>query len=254
MKSDFVSTVSHELRTPLTSIYGFSQTLLRRDIGFSRRRARDVPRLHRLRVGAPHADRRRAAERRADRSRDARGRPRVDRRRAAPARGDLGPGAAGADQRPPVRGRGGRRPPAGAGRPGQAAPGRLPAGGERGQVLACGRLGPARGARPPARRRDHRRRRGPGHLGIPPRPDLRPLLPRRRDAARHGARAVHRAEPRRRHGRQALGRLGGGERLALQLRAAVRRPRRRASLGTSTGPEGAALEPLEPVDTLLRPR
>ena len=35
MKSDFVSTVSHELRTPLTSIYGFSQTLLRRDIGFS---------------------------------------------------------------------------------------------------------------------------------------------------------------------------------------------------------------------------
>jgi signal transduction histidine kinase len=35
MKSDFVSTVSHELRTPLTSIYGFAETLLRRDIGFS---------------------------------------------------------------------------------------------------------------------------------------------------------------------------------------------------------------------------
>jgi signal transduction histidine kinase len=34
MKSDFVSTVSHELRTPLTSIYGFAETLLRRDIGF----------------------------------------------------------------------------------------------------------------------------------------------------------------------------------------------------------------------------
>jgi PAS domain S-box-containing protein len=35
MKSDFVSTVSHELRTPLTSIYGFAETLLRRDIGFT---------------------------------------------------------------------------------------------------------------------------------------------------------------------------------------------------------------------------
>ena len=35
MKSDFVSTVSHELRTPLTSIYGFAQTLLRRDIEFA---------------------------------------------------------------------------------------------------------------------------------------------------------------------------------------------------------------------------
>ncbi len=34
IKSDFVSTVSHELRTPLTSIYGFSETLLRRDVMF----------------------------------------------------------------------------------------------------------------------------------------------------------------------------------------------------------------------------
>jgi PAS domain S-box-containing protein len=34
MKSDFVSTVSHELRTPLTSIYGFTETLLRRDVLF----------------------------------------------------------------------------------------------------------------------------------------------------------------------------------------------------------------------------
>jgi signal transduction histidine kinase len=34
MKSDFVSTVSHELRTPLTSIYGFAETLLRRDVSF----------------------------------------------------------------------------------------------------------------------------------------------------------------------------------------------------------------------------
>ncbi|HET8895449.1 MAG TPA: GAF domain-containing protein [Gaiellaceae bacterium] len=34
MKSDFVSTVSHELRTPLTSIYGFAETLLRRDVTF----------------------------------------------------------------------------------------------------------------------------------------------------------------------------------------------------------------------------
>jgi PAS domain S-box-containing protein len=35
MRSDFVSTVSHEIRTPLTSIYGFAETLLRHDIGFS---------------------------------------------------------------------------------------------------------------------------------------------------------------------------------------------------------------------------
>jgi PAS domain S-box-containing protein len=35
MRSDFVTTVSHELRTPLTSIYGFAETLLRQDIGFS---------------------------------------------------------------------------------------------------------------------------------------------------------------------------------------------------------------------------
>ncbi|MDX6504659.1 MAG: hypothetical protein QOE29_1784, partial [Gaiellaceae bacterium] len=35
MKSDFVSTISHELRTPLTSIYGFAETLLRRDALFS---------------------------------------------------------------------------------------------------------------------------------------------------------------------------------------------------------------------------
>jgi PAS domain S-box-containing protein len=34
VKSDFVSTVSHELRTPLTSIYGFAETLLRRDVMF----------------------------------------------------------------------------------------------------------------------------------------------------------------------------------------------------------------------------
>ena len=34
MKSTFVSTVSHELRAPLTSIYGFAETLLRRDVLF----------------------------------------------------------------------------------------------------------------------------------------------------------------------------------------------------------------------------
>jgi PAS domain S-box-containing protein len=34
MKSDFVSTVSHELRAPLTSIYGFAETLRRRDVLF----------------------------------------------------------------------------------------------------------------------------------------------------------------------------------------------------------------------------
>ena len=34
MKSTFVSTVSHRLRAPLTSIYGFAETLLRRDILF----------------------------------------------------------------------------------------------------------------------------------------------------------------------------------------------------------------------------
>ena len=35
MKSDFVSTVSQELRRPLTSIYGFAETLLRRDVAFA---------------------------------------------------------------------------------------------------------------------------------------------------------------------------------------------------------------------------
>jgi signal transduction histidine kinase len=35
MKSAFVSTVSQELRRPLTSIYGFAETLLRRDVLFS---------------------------------------------------------------------------------------------------------------------------------------------------------------------------------------------------------------------------
>ena len=34
MKSDFVSTVSQQLRAPLTSIYGFAETLLRRDVLF----------------------------------------------------------------------------------------------------------------------------------------------------------------------------------------------------------------------------
>src|SRR5207253_1272436 len=34
MKSDFVSIISHGLRTPLTSIFGFAETLLRRDILF----------------------------------------------------------------------------------------------------------------------------------------------------------------------------------------------------------------------------
>jgi PAS domain S-box-containing protein len=34
MKSAFVSTVSHQLRAPLTSIYGFAETLLRRDVRF----------------------------------------------------------------------------------------------------------------------------------------------------------------------------------------------------------------------------
>ena len=34
MKSTFVSTVSHQLRAPLTSIYGFAETLLRRDVLF----------------------------------------------------------------------------------------------------------------------------------------------------------------------------------------------------------------------------
>ncbi len=35
MKTAFVSTVSQELRRPLTSIYGFAETLLRRDVDFS---------------------------------------------------------------------------------------------------------------------------------------------------------------------------------------------------------------------------
>ena len=34
MKSTFISTVSHRLRAPLTSIYGFAETLLRRDVLF----------------------------------------------------------------------------------------------------------------------------------------------------------------------------------------------------------------------------
>ncbi|MGE5690759.1 MAG: GAF domain-containing protein [Pseudomonadota bacterium] len=34
MKTEFVTTVSQELRRPLTSIYGFAETLLRRDINF----------------------------------------------------------------------------------------------------------------------------------------------------------------------------------------------------------------------------
>ena len=45
---------------------------------------------------------------------------------------------------------------------------------------------------------------------------------------------------------------GRGSRFSFELPFAVRDDE--ASLGTSTGPEGAALEPLEAVDTLLRPR
>ena len=40
MKSDFVSTVSQELRRPLTSIYGFAETLLRRDVLFDEEQRR----------------------------------------------------------------------------------------------------------------------------------------------------------------------------------------------------------------------
>ena len=71
MESDFVSTVSHELRTPLTSIYGFAETLAPPGHRLQRRGTRDVPRVHRLRVGATDGDRRRAAQRRAARQRHA---------------------------------------------------------------------------------------------------------------------------------------------------------------------------------------
>ena len=79
MKSTFVSTVSHQLRAPLTSIYGFAETLLRRDVLFGEAERRDVPRLHRVRGAAADDDRRHAAQRREARGRRPPGGARADR-------------------------------------------------------------------------------------------------------------------------------------------------------------------------------
>ena len=136
MRSDFVSTVSHELRTPLTSIYGFAETLLRSDVAFGEAEREIVPRLHRVRVGAADADRRRAARTsrgsRAATSGSTSSRPTSA--RSSPTR-----------SRRPARDR--QRPPASSSTsrtaslevqadPDEAAPGRRPARRERGPVLA----------------------------------------------------------------------------------------------------------------------
>ena len=164
MKSDFVSTVSHELRTPLTSIYGFAETLLRRDIAFC-----DAERATFLGYIASESERLTRDRRRA--ARTSRGSTRGDLQvELAPtdvgavARRPSRPRAPALDERPPLRGRRSTT----SGLEVQADPDKLrqvvdqlvenavkysPAGGTvRIEARARGRRG-----------RDHRRRRGHRH-------------------------------------------------------------------------------------------
>ena len=161
MKSDFVSTVSHELRPPLTSIYGFAETLLRRDVLFAEEERRTFLGYIASEAERLTVDRRPAAERRAARRRRPRGRARADRRRARRrARPSSRSRASGSVERPPLRRRPAERAARRAGRPRRAAADPRRAGRERGQVLARRRDGHARGAAAARRGRGARRRRG----------------------------------------------------------------------------------------------
>ena len=220
MKSAFVSTVSHQLRAPLTTIYGFAETMLRRDVLFG-----EAERETFLGYISSEAQRLTSI---VDTLLD------VARLEA----GDLHVEVAPTDLRPVVSevvtsveqgaGVNGHRfvlaPAGGAARrlrrprEARADPDQPPR--QRRQVLARGRNRHRRSASAPGPGRGPRGRRRPRHprgrarahlLEVPPLRDLG--RPRRR-----GPRALHRARAGHGHGRPHLGRLRRGRWLELRLR------------------------------------
>ena len=224
LKSDFVSTVSHELRTPLAAIYGAAMTLKREDVPLSPEQrdgmmsvvAGESERLARIvndillasRLDSDLVD---VSIERTDPAelvrRGARG------REGAPAAGNR------ALERDPGRRPGdlGRRR---AGSPGPRQPRR-----ERDQVLAGRRAGFRRSGdrwRAPADLGGGRGARDPGERA---RTDLREVLPGRPEPdpgrRRYGARPLHLPGDRPPDGRSAVGRVRGGSRLHVRLRASA---------------------------------
>ena len=219
MKSDFVSTVSVELRAPLTTIYGFAQTLLREDIAFgdAERRtftefiSRESERLTSIVDALLNVARLDTGDvivslvptdvaSVVTDGRD-RGRP--------------------VGKRPSSRRRGRAGAARGAGGPGEAEAGARPARLERGQVLARRRRRQRVRAAAAGRRRGRRRRRGSRHPGVRAGADLREVLQGEWRAG-HRSGALHRPGPRARDGRHDLGRLGGGTRVTVRVRASGR--------------------------------
>ena len=187
MKSDFVSTVSHELRAPLTSIYGFAETLLRRDVLFGEPERQTF-------LGYIASE----AQRLTSIVDTLLGVARLE-------AGDLQVELVPTDLRTVVsevvtsvrqtggvnghqlRARSARRAARRLGRPREAEPDPDEPARQRGQVLAGRRHGHRRGAPPQRPRRGARRRRGPGDPRSRARADLLEVPP---DRERRGPRAA----------------------------------------------------------------